>query len=267
MIDKEKIKQNSIIIGNFFWRDFKSIASGLKDYTLNYMIISPLIFNTAVGFLQAPIYFSQNPAAFATRMIPGNLLIFMMSLTFRIAYELLFDLEHDRFILYQTLLINPRILLSQRIFFGALYTFCSIAPFFFIAKIALGTLFLAENASWIQLLWILFLGSLAFSAYHFCAVTIISINQISTLWIRVNFFMIMLGRIPLAISKANQYSLFLSWSMHINPASYFIEGIHRSLSQSHEFFSITICSFVLLSTTLICTIISWHKFQKRIDHV
>lgn len=251
----------------FFKRDFCITAAKLADYTVNYLIISPFIFNIGVGYLQAPLYFAHDPTAFCMRMLPGNLLILVMALTFRTAFDLLFDLENNKFISYQITLLNPRLILVERVIFGTVYTFCSVAPFFLIAKISLGQLFNTTATSWPAVFLVTLAGSFCCAAYHLLAICFISTKQVSMLWIRVNFFIIMLARLPIPIQQAKSYSALLSCAMYASPIGYFVEGINRALTGDERFFPLIVSISILCLTGIACTVISWFVFKKRIDHV
>ncbi len=258
---------NLYLIKEFLRRDFYITAAKLSDYTVNYVLISPLIFNIGVGFLQAPIYFSHDPVAFCNRMLPGNLLMLMMALSFRNAFDLLFDLENNKFVNYQLMLLNPRLILVERILFGTLYTFFSVAPFFFVAKMILGNLLSSSDVSWIGVYGVIFAGAFCCSAYHMFTVCVISLRQVSMLWIRVNFFLTTLARLPIPIRQAYLYSDFLSYAMYACPMVYFVEGVNRAFTQSTVFFALPISMGVLLVSGIIFTVLSWIMFKKRVDHI
>lgn len=266
-MNKQRWMNNICLIIEFLRRDFYITAAKLSDYTLNYLLISPLIFNIGVGFLQAPIYFAHDPVAFCNRMLPGNLLMLMMALSFRNAYDLLFDLENNKFVNYQLMLLDARLILFERILFGTLYTFFSVAPFFFVAKMVLGGLLDSSNISWISVYSVIFAGAFCCSAYHMLAVCIISLRQVSMLWIRVNFFLTTLARLPIPIQQAYLYSDFLSYAMYACPMVYFVEGINRVFSKSSVFFALPICIGVLFASGIIFTALSCIMFKKRVDHV
>lgn len=253
-----------------FWEllrhDILLILPKLPNHFLNYMVIAPALFTIGVCYLQAPLYFSFNATEFSTLMLPANVIVLLLIIAFNALFDFLWDLEEDRTTNYIITTINYRLLIVQKIIFSALYTFIGIAPFFIIAKLILGPLFDTTNTNWFSLFCVLVCGCLCIAAYYMLAFCFIKIRQLNILWGRCNLIIIILARMPFSIDQAATYYKPLHIIMSINPLSYCTEGLHHALNTTNNsFFSVAVCCGVLLSTTVLCTTISFFGLKRRLD--
>ncbi len=251
----------------FLWRDIYVHGKKFYDNFINYALIYPLIYAISFVYLQASIYFTDNNVFMGTLIFVGTIMLPMMVLTYDITFGLLFDLEQDRFIDYQIVLLSPRLVLLERIIFATLFSFVLTLPYFPVAKILLGTRLDLSAISWPALLVTLLVGSLCFASYQLLAACILKSNQIRTFWSRVNGLFITFGGFWIPLETMAKYSAILGICAQANPVLYVTEGVRQAILKSPLFFSTSYCIVVLLGMSTIFTILSWYFFKKRTDHV
>ncbi len=251
----------------FLWRDVYVYGKKIHQDIINYALLYPLIFALTLVYLQANIYFKHNSVYMGTLLFAGNIILPMMVLTYKITFDLLFDLEKNRFIDYQIILLPPRLVLLERIIFATLSSFILTLPFFPISKLLLGSYLDLSNISWPGLASILFIGSLCFASYQLLAACILKPNQISTFWARVNGLFITFGGFWIPLHTMTQFSLFLGICAQFNPVLYVSEGVRQAILKNSLFFSIPHCITILSILSILCTILAWYFFKKRVDHI
>jgi len=251
----------------FLWRDAYVYGKKIHQDIVNYMLLYPLIFLLTIVYLQANIYFKHNNVYMGTLLFSGNIIFPMMIITYKITFDLLFDLEQNRFTDYQIILLPPRLLLLERIVFATLYSFVLTLPFFPISKLLLGSHLDLSNISWLALASILLIGSFCFASYQLLAACILKSNQIRTFWARINGLFITFGGFWIPLKTMTQYSLLLGICAQFNPVLYVTEGVRQAILRSSLFFSISYCITILLALSTLFTILVWYFFKKRVDHI
>ncbi len=266
-----KILTNSIptikIFFYFLWRDIYVYSKKFHANIINYALLYPLNYAFSFVYLQASIYFKDNSVYMGTLTFAGSIMLPIMILTNTITFALLFDLEQNRFIDYQIILLSPRLVLLERIIFATLFSFVLTVPFFPISKLLLGPHLDLSNTSWPALISMIFVGSLCFSSYQLLSAYALKSNQIRTFWTRVNGLFITFGGFWIPLEVMAQYSATLGICVQANPALYVTEGIRQAILKSPLFFSIPYCITILLSMSTLFTILSWYFFKKRTDHI
>ncbi len=266
-----KILINSIptikIFFYFLWRDIYVHSKKFHANIINYALLYPLNYAFSFVYLQAGIYFKNNSLYMGTLIFAGNIMLPMMILTYNVTFALLFDLEKNRFIDYQIILLSPRLVLLERIIFATLFSFILTIPFFPISKLLLGNHLDLSNVSWPALIGMLFVGSLCFASYQLLAACVLKSNQIRTFWTRVNGLFITFGGFWIPLKVMAQYSTILGICVQLNPALYVTEGVRQAILKGSLFFSIPHCITVLLSMSTLFTILAWYFFKKRTDHI
>lgn len=266
-----KILTNSIptikIFFYFLWRDIYVYSKKIHENIINYALIYPLIYALSFVYLQASIYFKDNSLYMGTLIFAGSIMLPMMLLTFNVTFALLFDLEQNRFIDYQIILLSPRLVLLERILFATLFSFVLTVPFFPISKLFLGPHLDLSNTSWPALIGMIFVGSLCFASYQLLAACILKSNQIRTFWRRVNGLFITFGGFWIPLEVMAKYSAILGICVQFNPVLYVTEGMRQAILKSSLFFSIPYCITILLSMSTLFTILAWYFFKKRTDHI
>jgi len=251
----------------FLWRDVYVYGKKIHQDIINYLLLYPLIFSLTVVYLQANIYFKHDSVYMGTLLFSGNIILPMMVLTYKITFDLLFDLEKNRFTDYQIILLPPRLLLLERIVFATLSSFILTLPFFPISKLLLGSHLDLSNISWPALASILLTGSLCFASYQLLAACILKSSQTSTFWARINGLFITFGGFWIPLNTMVQYSLLLGICARFNPVVYVTEGVRQAILKNSLFFSIPHCIAILLTMSILSIIFSWYVFKKRVDHI
>ncbi len=260
--------QSFLVFLQFFKRDLYIHSKKIKDYIFNYALIYPLTYAFSFAYLQTNTYFGSGNETLGTILFSGNILLVIMLTTYKFTYDLLFDLEQNRYVDYQITVLNPRLVILKRILVASLLTFIMTAPFFPVAKIVLRNYLDTSNTSWLQLMLILYLGSLCCSAYHQCAILLLKkSNQITSLWARFNHILIMLGGFWAPLHTMNEYSSLLGTIMRFNPLLYVSEGLRQAIVGGNQFLSIAQCASMLILFSLGFTVLCWYIFKKRVDHI
>jgi ABC-type polysaccharide/polyol phosphate export permease len=240
----------------------------MKEAFINYALCYPITYAISFAYIQTNIIFGSGNDYLGTMLFAGNIIIIMLLISYKTTIELLFDLEHNRFINYQIITLNPRLVILERIFFASLYTFILSSPFFIVAKLCLGSSLQTDQTSWISLYAVLYAGSLCCASYHqFAALLLRSSSSISTLWARVNHALITFGGFWIPLYLFKQYSLLLGALIYLNPMAYITEGLRRSLLGTPNFMPVPIAVFALYGFSILFIILSWYVFKKRVDHI
>jgi hypothetical protein len=268
IIEKESLKQTASVFFQFLRRDAYVHYKNLSDYIINFSIIYPTICAICFAYLQTNTYFGTGNAHLGTILFCGNILIVFMIVTYKQTITLLFDLENDRYIDYQITVLSPRLVILERIISTSIFTFFLALPFFPVAKLLLQDNLATSATSWWQVMVILYIGSLCCSAYHQCATLILQhTNQISSLWARVNHFLINFGGFWIPLNTLYAYSWYLGTIAHLNPLIYITEGLRQSIVGGTQFLSFWFCCQMLLLLTVFFTFAAWYQFKKRTDHI
>jgi len=259
--------QTLCIFFQFFRRDLYVNLKQIKHNLINYALIYPASFGINFAYFQSNIFFGANNEHLGTIIFAGTCIIPIVILTSHFTLALLFDLENDRYIDYQITILHPRFVILERILFSSIYTFMISIPYFPVAKLMLGSAIDTTHTSWPCLFLMLYLGTLCCSTYQQLAACLLKQNQITMFWVRVNHVLIMLGGFWIPLHTVRSYSPFLSYLTQLNPLIYLSEGMRQAIVGGEQFLSITHCAIALLIFSGIFTILTWHVFKKRVDHI
>lgn len=262
------MKRTATIFLQFLRRDFYLYSKQLRRFLVNFGFLRPFFFAFSFAYIQANLVFKTQQTKFVTVFLIGNTMTIVLILTFTMSVKLLFDFKQNRFIDYQISLLHPRLVVLEHILFYSLFSCLVMLPFFPITKLFLQSSFLTTHTSWPQVALILYLGSLCLSAYHFLAVTVMKGPlSITTLWMRINIPMLIMGGfwVPLHIIK--QSVPILSSIAYLNPLIYLTEGLRSAILNSPEFLPVWICASALLGFSVFFTLLSFYFFKKKTDHI
>ena len=224
MIRQKTIKKSCLIFWQFLRRDYHQYRKQIGKFFVSYGLIRPLLFSFSFSYLQANIIFQTQQPTSTTILLVGNVLLVILVLSFVLAVSLLFDFEQNRFIDYQLSLLNPKLIIIERIIFSSLFTFVFILPFFPVSKLLLQNKFATSNASLPQTFLMIYAGSLCYSAYHLFAVCVMkNTNSIGSFWMRVNLPLMILGGFWAPLYIIQQSSALLGYIAYLNPTIYVTE--------------------------------------------
>jgi ABC-type polysaccharide/polyol phosphate export permease len=192
----------------------------------------------------------------------------MITLSYKITVELLFDLEQNRFIDYQISVLPPRYVLLERITFASLFTFALLIPYFPLAKLLLGSYFVTERTSWIMLESMVFIGCVFSATYNLLISCMLKdSSRLSQFWVRINQPLLILGGFWVPRYIIAQYSPFLGFLCYLNPYMYITEGLRRAVLATDQFLPFWLCSLMLTLWISICLCASFYYFRQRTDHL
>ena len=170
---------------HFINRDMRVYRKQLHNFIINYVVLFPLIFSFGFAYLGPNIVFKHQGPEVGAILLSGTLLLITLVCSYKLAIPLLFDMESNKFISYQISLLNPRLVILERIIFTGMFTFFLIVPFFAMAKLFLGNYLDTTNTSWPSLIIVLLLGSMCASSYNILASCIIPTPyHIRNFWVR-----------------------------------------------------------------------------------
>lgn len=258
----------------FLQRDFYIQRKYLSIYIINFVFIQPLLFAFQFAYLQSKIFFGhmattpEELTRISTIMFVGNILFIIMPLTYRLAIPLLFDFEGLKFVSYQISLLNPRLVLIERIFSSTLITFTIILPFYPFIRLLFPLQLDTSATSWPLVILLLFLASLTCCSYHyFVACFLKKSSQVIRLWPRANIPLVLLGGFVVPLNIILQASPTFGKLALLNPLIYITEGLRRAFTGSEQFLSIPLCIVALLGFSFVFTALALHYFKKRMDHI
>lgn len=262
------ITQSLYIFTQFLRRDIIVFFQEVSDFFINNVLFFPLVFAFSFAYLQTNIFFGPGQEKLGTMIFVGNILVIIMVMTYKQTIELLFDLVGNRFIDYQISILQPRLVILERIIFTTLFTFLMALPFYPVAKLALWHYIDTSHMQWGAFIIILFLGSLCCSAYHMLAACYMSSpSQITTLWARVNIVLITLGGFWIPLFVIKKFSTTLTYLVYLNPLIYISEGLRQAIIGGEQFLSINTCIGALCMYSVIFTLLALYYFKQRTDHI
>lgn len=261
------MKRSALIFLQLMHHDFRSYYKKIPTLLTNFCVIYPISFAFMFGYVMPSIYFDASPEK-ATILLAGHAVVNMLVLAYSINIMLLFDFDGDRYIDYEITIINPRILLFQRMLFAALFSGLATLPFFPIVKLLLGNNFASANTSWVALCAVIVVGSLVCSTYTImlaCAIS--NPRKLVRFWLRVNFILITLGGLFAPWHVIYQFSAILGYLVLLNPLLYITEGTRSALTGNPQFLSVPLCTLAMLAYATVFMFCAWYFFKKRMDHI
>ncbi len=257
-----------LIFLQFLYRDFYVYRTRLWQYAINYVFMYPACFSFAYAYVEPNALFGPHSEYLGTLLFTGSILIVLLLVSYKIAIQLLFDLENTRFIDYQMSILPPRLILLEQVVFASLFTFLLTAPFFPIGKLLVGDAFLTINTSWPKLFFILYLSALCASAYHVCASCFLEGSEkISLLWGRSNTILMSFGGIFIPMATIRSFSTWIGYATYANPFAYITEGIRSAILGGPTFTPYWLCATMLMVFSVLFTCGAWHYFKKKTDHI
>jgi ABC-2 type transport system permease protein len=260
------LKNSLAVFLQFMRRDLFTCRKHFIDNLVNYAVIYPIVFALQSGYFQANANFVSPNPMLNTVLFAGNILLVLLLFTYKQNIELLFDLEGKRYIDYQITVLNPFLVLVQKILFTGLYAFIVSLPYYPMGALILQKYINVSNAHWLQLILVLFAGSLCMSAWHLLAAVVLKRStDIGTLWSRANGMLMAFGGFWVPLWAMKKYSPFLGKLVYLNPCLYLTEGVKHAITGSSEYLPISVCVSMLLLFTCIITGAAWFRFKQRTD--
>lgn len=260
-------KQVLPVLKAFFYRDWIINKQSLKDNCINYGILWPITFGFSFAVLRKNIFFaSTQNEYFGSMILVGSIVVPMMVIGNVVTFDLMFDLESRKHVLFQTSIVHPRWVLLQKLCFASCYTFCISMLFFPASIVFLGNHFIVQNHSWILLSLFMFLATFTMCAIQQACATMLTINKLDAFWIRFNAVLMNMGGAFITTSGLLKLPIIGNF-FFLNPVLHMTEGIRGILYSGHTIISVSTCCIYLLAIALITIVIGWHSFKKRVDHL
>ncbi len=256
-----------------FWqlmcRDLFVHKKDFFDHMINSVIISPILFGFSFAYIQKTVYFGESAAAAqqGTIMFIGSMIIPILVVSYKILAELLFDLEGNKFIIYQMTILNPQLILLQRIIFASVYTIILTLPFLPIASLIVGNHLDLHAINWLSFNIVIVASVFCCASYNMFVLTLLKIENLKSFWIRVNWPLINLGGFWVPLMVINKFSSTLGALALLNPVTYMLEGLRSAVTGSDTFMSVTTCCGILMVFTGLCMGLSFVSFKRRVDHI
>ncbi len=262
------IQSTARIFAQFIRRELRVYKTELLQLLINHTIILPIMFSISIAYLQARSYFGANAHSMSTLLFSGNIIIPLMTTAFSIMFALFFDLQGNRFIMYQITLLSPRLVVLQRLLFGWGLCFILTAPFYPIGKLLLGTELDTTHTSWPAVLLMVLVSTLFCCSYHLlAAIYLTNPASINTLWARINGPMLSLGGLFIPFYIIKKFSSTIGSLMYLNPAIYITDGLRQAIIGGDQFLPLWLCIAVLTCCSVACTLCSIILFKKRVNHI
>lgn len=262
------IYDSAKVFWQMFRRDLYVVRSHLVKMAFNSFILTPVIYIFAYAYVQANIYFGSSSSFTGSSILVGIPLILLLIWSYNFTVPLIFDIEGEAFINYQITLLNPRLVLLERILFATLMVFFFIAPFYPVGKLILGDYFYTTHTSWPFVYLFLLLGSYMVCAYHLLVIcSLPSSRLIARIWSRCNDPLLIFGGYWIPWNVMNKFSPLLGKITLLNPFIYLSEGLRQAFFNDPKFFSITPCIVAIIIFSVLFTGIGMYLFKKRMDHI
>lgn len=262
------MKDSMIVFFQMFRRDLYAMRSQLARFAFNAFVLTPGIYIFSYAYVQANIYFNATSMATGSSILVGIPLLLFLIWAYNFTVPLLFDIEGDAFINYQITVLNPRLVLFERILFATIMVFLFSVPFYPVGKLVLGDFFNTTNASWFYIYLILFLGSFLICSYYlFIICLLFSSRLILRLWTRCNDPLLLFGGYWIPWNVMNTFSPILGFVTLFNPFLYMTEGLRQAFFHDAKYFSLSTCLSALIGFSLFFSVGAMYLFKKRMDHI
>ncbi len=254
------------VFTQLFRRDCYVHTQSIGNYLINYAILYPIIYTLMTAYFQANTYFNTIDPKAGTLLFCGNVVIMLMILSFINHIDILYDVEGPKYVDFQLTFCSAFTLIMERIIFYGLFTFILMAPFFPVSKLILPAYIDTSHTSWPAVMIILFLASFWCSAYQLMAICLLqSTDSIISFWKRANVPLMDFGGMWIPWYIMYTYSPFLGYAAYLNPLMYVTDGLKQALVGGPEFFAISTCIVALTGFTILCSLLAWVIFKKRVD--
>lgn len=261
-------KSTALIFLNFLRRDFYIHSKQLKNYILNYAFIYPFFFSLTYGYIIPNACFNPNTLPSNSLLLAGSIAFIFLIVSISLNIYQLFDFNGDRYIDFQICILNPRLVLLEKILFSSIFCLLLSLPFLITSKLMLQDRLDISNASFFNLFIIFYLGSFFFSCYVILATCILpGAHKMGSWWRRFNNPLLMLGGSWVPWITMFKLSPILGYLVLINPILYITEGTRGALIGYEMFIPFIFCALALIIASIIFLYLAFYYFRKRTDHI
>lgn len=252
----------------FMRRDLKVYGKKFKDQFINVIFLYPFFFAVS-GLIQANIFFRGDAVIFgATNFFASAPTLPLLVIAYHLVFELFYDLEGNRFINYQIMVLDPHLVLLEKLMMTTLVSFLSIAPFFPMAYLLVSKSYVdVAGVQWIGVYGVLFAASFCLCAYNLCASVMLRKDTLNIFWNRINHCLVVFGGFWVPSSLLIQYWPPLKYLLYFNPLHFLSEGLRSAIIGGSNFMPYQESILGLCILGIIFTLGALYQFKKRIDHV
>ncbi|RTL07128.1 hypothetical protein EKK58_03040 [Candidatus Dependentiae bacterium] len=251
----------------FLQRDWLIYKASFIDKCINYGLLWPIIFGFSFGVLRKNILFSANPDPyFGSIVLVGSVVAPMMIIAYSTTFDLMFDLESKKHVLFQSLILNPAYVLLEKWLFASIYTFLITILFFPSMQLILKNHFIIQNHDWISLIIFMFLACCAMCSLQQMCALFLKIPNLYSFSIRFNSVLMNMGG-TLFITSPLLSIPYIGLIFFFNPILHITEGIRGILYTNANVIPFKICCIYLISVIFVTTYVSFIQFKKRTDHL
>jgi len=252
----------------FMHRDLKVYGKKFKDQFINTLFLYPIFFAIS-GLVQANIFFRGDAVMFgATNFFACSPTLPLLVITYHLVFELFYDLEGNRFINYQVMMLDPHLVLLEKLIMTTLISFLSIVPFYPMAYFLVSKSYVDISLSqWIGAYLVLFSASFCLCAYNLCASVVLRKDTLNIFWNRINHCLVVFGGFWIPSSLLIEYWAPLKYLLYLNPLHFLSEGLRNAIIGKNHFMPYQESILGLFLLGIVFTLYALHRFKKRIDHV
>ncbi len=268
MFNKAETHNNFLIFIQFLKRDFYINRNRIVRFIINYAFIHPVLFMFSFGYILPTIGGFTTVDTGSLDMFVGVIVWGLLSLSFQMIVDLVFDLNGECFVGYQATILPPWLLIVEKIIFSSILIFLVLIPYYPVSFILFGYAELLLKISWFKLFLILYMGSLFAASYQHCMATYVSgMDQMGTIWMRITNVLVTFGGefVPYAI-VLTIYPI-LGRFLFLNPFLYVTEGVRSALFGTEKLFTYNLSILGCLIFSLFFIFLAIHFFKKKIDHI
>lgn len=256
------------VMMQFMRRDLRVYGKKFKDQFINVLFLYPIFFGIS-GLTQANIFFSGQQIIFgATNFFVSSPTLPLLIITYHLVFELFYDLEGNRFINYQIMMLDPHLVLLEKLIMTTFVSFFSIIPFFPMAYFLVSKFYVNISAArWLAAYSVLFAAAFCLCAYNLCASVMLRKDTLNIFWNRINHCLVVFGGFWVPSSLLIQYWQPLKYILYFNPLHFLSEGLRSAIIGGNDFMPYQESILGLCILGIIFTLGALHQFKKRIDHV
>lgn len=253
------------IFGKFLQRDFYIFSKKMKTFAFDYALLHPALYTFVSGYMTPAV---SGQAAHATVLFAGSIIMAAVSVAFSFNLEFLFDIERNRFIEYQSMILPAQLVLIERIFFSTIVCFFLLLPFFPVSSLLLPHWLDFSKTSWGLLAIQLFLSTWFCTSLVYLGLCVVgNSKKLENLWARFFTPLFMLGGFQVPLFTMKQFSPIFGYICYFNPMIYVSEGIRGIILGGSQFIPYYICFIAIIGFSLLFNRLTLYYFKKQIDHI
>lgn len=257
---------NLSIFIQFIKRDIYVFSNNITRYIINYSLIFPLLYALTFGYIIPVTSFSNANLISISLLLPSSLIFLFLSLNFNQNIFMLLDLENNKYVEFQTLLLKPRLIILQKIIVSSFFTTIFLLPFFGVSKLILQNSFDTSQLSIFKLIIIILFSSITAASYVILSILYMKdSHQIGNWWRRMNTPLTMLGGTWVPWATMSKVSSTLGFVTLFNPFIYITEGLRGAILGTNLFIPFYYCLAALTCFTFIFINLAIKKLKKRLD--